>query len=137
RDWSSDVCSSDLIYGSTGNAQLLAYDIGNQTYTVLKDLHTDTRFTSVFGASTYLWQLSADTAQNRFAATVKASGSGNELGAVVWDRASNQVWSYALQSGQGLDEVQLDHTGRYLVIKLLGRQWQVWRLTDPAPSAVM
>jgi len=125
------------VYASTGNARLLAYDFGNQTYTILKDLHTDTRFTNVFGSSSYLWQLSADTAQKRFAATVKATSSGNELGAVVWDRTTDQIWTYALPSGQALDEVQVDHTGRYLVMKLDGRQWQVWRLTDPSPGPVM
>ncbi len=124
------------IYGSTSNARLLVYDFGNHTYTVLKDLKLDSRFTGVWGTSNYLWQLSADTAQTRFAATVRQSG-GTEVGGVVWDRSTDQVWNYRLPSGEALDEVQIDRTGRYLVIKLLGRKWQVWRLSDPSPSAVM
>lgn len=36
-----------------------------------------------------------------------------------------------------MDEAQIDHTGHYLIIKLLGRKWQVWRLTDATAGPVL
>jgi hypothetical protein len=121
-----------------GTARFILYDFGNHTFVVLKDLLTDPAYTGFWGSSgTYLWQMSLSANEERFAATVRESGSGTELGAVIWDASTGQVWNYRIPSGEALDEVQIDRSGSYLVIKLLGRRWQVWKLSDSSPSAVM
>lgn len=124
------------VLASTSQAQLIEYDVAAHTHRVIKHFQQDSRFTSLFGSSSaYLWQLSASEDQHRYAATVR-SGSYQPLGLVVYDVTTDEVWAYTIPSGETLDEGQLDKTGRYLVIKLNGRKWQVWDLTQPSAGPV-
>ncbi len=126
------------LYGSTGQPRIYAYNFTFHSADLLVDLLTVQEYTDFWGSGdTYLWQMSMSRDEGRFAASVRQSGTYAYLGAVVWEDGTNQVWNYRVPPGEAMDEVQLDRTGVYLLIKLLRRRWQVWKLSEPAPSAVM
>jgi hypothetical protein len=124
------------IYGSTGTARLYRHDVEAQRTTLLKDFDSDRRYTGFWDRSTYLWQLMSNLDQTRFCATVRESRGGAEIGAVIWDRGSDELWNYNPPSGKIIDECALDREGRYFLAALSGREWQVWDLESMEPGPV-
>lgn len=123
-------------YASTSDARLYRYDMRSQTPTLLKDFDQDQRFTSEWGTGAYLWQLQSGHVQERFVASVK-DGSGAVVGVVVWDRTTDQVWTYRPPSGEEVDEALIDNQERYVYVLLMGRRSQVLDLETGELSAVL
>ena len=86
--------------------KLWSYNVAKNSYQLLRD------FTPEYGSG-LLWQMSRSIDDNVFAFTVKNS-SYQITGYLVWTRAGNKVYRV---STTDLDEVQIDKTGRYLVVK--------------------
>jgi hypothetical protein len=131
-EWSGT--NANILYGYYG-LKLWAFDVSARTYTLIKD------FTGLVPAG-YLGQMSRSLDDNMFAFTLK-NGSYAPTGYMVWQRDQNRVVRNVSLSN--FDEVELDKTGRYLVVKAefgSGIDFQVvdlqtggtTGLTDPAPD---
>ena len=89
-------------------ALLYAFNAQARSYSLVGDL------SSQFPAGSYLFQMSVSRDDDVFAFTVKNSNS-TVRGYAVWKRSTNTVIHSVTTSI--LDEVQIDKTGRYLVVK--------------------
>jgi hypothetical protein len=124
----------NVLYSYYG-LKVWAYDVAARTYTMVKD------FTGELSAG-YLGQMSKSIDDNVFAFTKKDT-NWVPTGYIVWQRDTNRVLRNVTLSNY--DEVELDKTGRYLVVKAEfggGIDFQVvdlqtgavQSLTDPAPD---
>lgn len=131
-EWSGT--NPNLLYGYYG-LKLWAFDVTARTYILIKD------FTGLVPAG-YLGQMSRSLDDNIFAFTLKDPNYA-PTGYMVWQRDQNRIVRNVSLSN--FDEVELDKTGRYLVVKALfggGVDFQVvdlqtggaQGLTDPAPD---
>src|SRR5215470_12843005 len=96
----------DVVYGHDG-MRLWSYNVVDKKYTLEKD------FVRQLGVGN-LHQMSRSLDDNVFAFTIK-NKSFEKVGYVVWWRASDKI--YKVDSSAEMDEVQLDKTGRFLVVK--------------------
>ena len=85
-----------------------ALNTSTMTYTQVGDV------TSSLPAGSYFWQMSVSRDDNVFAFSFRNPDSSFG-GYVVWQRSTNRV-VYSVNTSD-LDEVQIDKTGRYLVVK--------------------
>ncbi len=131
-EWSGT--NANVLYGYNG-LKLWAYDVSARTYSLVKD------FTGEI-APGYLGQMSRSTDDNVFAFSKKDNGY-SVTGYLVWQRDQNRILRNV--SLGNFDEVQVDKSGRYLVVKAEfggGVDFQVvdlpsgsvQNLTDPAPD---
>jgi len=131
-EWSGT--NPNLLYGYYG-LKLWAFDVSARTYILIKD------FTGLV-PNGYLGQMSRSLDDNMFAFTLKDPNYA-PTGYMVWQRDQNRIVRDVSLSN--FDEVELDKTGRYLVVKALfgaGVDFQVvdlqtggtQGLTDPAPD---
>lgn len=131
-EWSGT--NANILYGYYG-LKLWAFDVSARTYTLIKD------FTGLVPNGS-LGQMSRSLDDNVFAFTVRDT-SYAPTGYMVWQRDQNRIVRNVSLSN--FDEVELDKTGRYLVVKALfggGVDFQsidlqtgsVQGLTDPAPD---
>jgi hypothetical protein len=131
-EWSGT--NANLLYGYYG-LKLWAFDVSARTYILIKD------FTGLV-PNGYLGQMSRSLDDNMFAFTLK-DPTYAPTGYMVWQRDQNRIVRSVSLSN--FDEVELDKTGRYLVVKALfggGVDFQtvdlqtgsVQGLTDPAPD---
>lgn len=121
---------------TTSNSRLYRYDMATQTPTLIKDFDADSRFSSMFGSGVYLWQLQTGHLQERFAASVRNS-SGTVVGVVVWDRTTDDLWTYETPAGEAIDEAHVSNHERYVYIILEGRQSQILDLSDGSLSPIL
>jgi hypothetical protein len=87
--------------------RLYAYDVTTKTYNLIKD------FTGELPAG-HMWQMSRSLDDNIIAFTRRDPNYSN-VGWVVWRRDQNRI--LANTSMSGVDEVQIDKSGRYLNAK--------------------
>src|SRR6185503_13123798 len=87
--------------------RLYAYDVTTKTYNLIKD------FTSELPAG-HMWQMSRSLDDNIIAFTRRDPNYSN-VGWVVWRRDQNRILVNTSMSG--VDEVQIDKSGRYLNAK--------------------
>src|SRR5215813_6141839 len=96
----------DVVYGHDG-MRLWSYNVIDKKYTLEKD------FVRQLGVGN-LHQMSRSRDDNVFAFTIKDKGF-NKTGYVVWWRATDKI--YKVDSGPEMDEVQVDKTGHFLIVK--------------------
>ena len=131
-EWSGT--NANVLYGYNG-LKLWAYDVSARTYSLVKDFTGEV-------APGNLGQMSRSTDDNVFAFTKKDSGY-SATGYLVWQRDQNRILRNV--SLGNFDEVQVDKSGRYLVVKAeFGggvdvqvvdlSSGNVQNLTDPAPD---
>ncbi|PYT09041.1 MAG: hypothetical protein DMF60_03375 [Acidobacteria bacterium] len=124
----------DVLYGYAG-LKLWAYNVSAGTYTLIKD------FTGELSPGS-LGQMSKSVDDNVFAFTKKDSNYA-PTGYLVWQRDQNKILRNV--SLGNYDEVEIDKSGRYLVVKAEfggGVDFQdidlqtgtVQSLTDPSPD---
>jgi hypothetical protein len=94
----------DAIYGHDG-LKLWSYDVAAGVYTLIKDFGPEL-------SPCELWQMSRSLDDNVFAFTLKRSGK--PIGYIAWRRNTNTLYKV---DAQNLDEVQVDKTGQYLIVK--------------------
>lgn len=114
-EWSA--LTANLLYGYTG-LKLYSYDVGSHDYQLVKN------FTGLVSAN-YLGKMSKSDDDNMFAFLIKGPNYA-PLGYVVWQKDTNTIRRSVNLAN--LDEVQLDKTGRYLVVKAVfggGKDFQV------------
>ena len=97
--------NNDVIFCHEG-LKLYSYNVVTRSYTLVKD------FASDFPGE--LWQMSMSSDDNTFGFTVRKS-DGKKTGYIAWRR--NQDSLYGASNMPDLDEVQVDKTGQYLVVK--------------------
>jgi hypothetical protein len=95
---------SDVIYGHDGS-KLWSYNVAANAYTLIKDFGPEL-------PPCELWQMSRSLDDNVFAFTLKRSGK--PVGYIAWRRNTNSLCKVDTEN---LDEVQVDKTGQYLVVK--------------------
>jgi hypothetical protein len=122
-DWQDAIWSStdpNIIYAHANiGTKLWAYNVSSNTYTLVKD------FAGVFGASAtgnsnpYLWQMSKSKDNQTFGFSVRYNDNNSYpyTGYFAWNSATNTFLANNAKPAQGLDEVQIDKSGRYLVVK--------------------
>lgn len=103
-EWSGT--NPNVLYGYH-DLKLWAFDVSARTYTLVKDFAGEL-------PSGYLGQMSRSLDDNVFAFTKKDT-EYRPTGYIVWRRDQNKVLRNV--SLGNLDEVELDKTGRYLVVK--------------------
>jgi hypothetical protein len=122
-DWQDAIWSSsdpNVIYAHANiGTKLWAYNVVANSYTLVKD------FAGAFGASAtgnsnpYLWQMSKSKDDKTFAFSVRNNNNTSYpyTGYLAWNSTTNSFPANSVKPAQGLDEVQLDKSGRYLVVK--------------------
>lgn len=103
--WSST--DPDVIYGHDFNS-LWSYNVASKGYTRVANLST------LLGGGHKVWQMSKSTDDNVFAWTEEDSNYAF-AGYLVYRRSQNAI-VYRVSTME-LDEVQIDKSGRYLVVK--------------------
>jgi len=96
----------DIVFGHDG-MRLWSYSLENKKYTLEKD------FVRQLGVG-HLHQMSRSADDNVFAFTVR-NKNFDKTGYAVWWRDKDVV--YKIDASSEMDEVQLDKSGRYLVVK--------------------
>ena len=104
--WSGINANEVLCHGRY--LKLYSYNVETGAWTTLHDFAGQTTAYS-------LWQMSRSLDDDVFAFTLTAS-NGSKVGYMVWKRSTNQILLQVMDA-TGLDEVQLDKTGRYLLAK--------------------
>jgi hypothetical protein len=100
----------DVIYAHDDiGMHLWTYNVATQTYTEIAD------FSSQYDPGDYLWQMSKNIRNDNVFAFTRRDATYNVAGYLVWKRDTNQV-VYNVNTTQ-LDEVQVDKSGKYLVVK--------------------
>jgi hypothetical protein len=107
----------DVTYGNNGMF-IYAYNVALQTISTV----LDARQILVAGESLN-WQMSKSENDDVFADTF--DGSSENIGYVVWRRSDNRV---LLKKYESVDEVEVDKTGRYLVVTRFGGGTGIWDL---------
>lgn len=97
----------DVVFAHEG-PRLWAYNVVTQSYALLRDFSEEV-------PGQYLWQMSRTPDDNVFAAACRDSSTYAYTGFIAWQRDTNTVLIH--QNAASLDEVQVDKSGRYLVIK--------------------
>jgi hypothetical protein len=114
--WSTT--NPNILYGVThwGPPQKLwVYDASTNSYALVRDFSGD------LAVGEFLWQLSMSEEDGRFAFTVKSQSTSEPVGYIVYQRTTNQILlkvTTPFINGAEINEVQLDKSGRYLVIPL-------------------
>ncbi|MBI4638147.1 MAG: Ig-like domain-containing protein [Candidatus Rokubacteria bacterium] len=93
---------------STGS-QLLRYDVSTKQFQTVFDVAPQ------FGSDKYIWQTHSSDDDLVHSATLRATGTWEMLGCVVYHEDTTQ-FSYFPKTGS-YDECQIDKSGRYLLIK--------------------
>jgi hypothetical protein len=109
--WSGD--DPDLLYGLIGLA-IYAFHPSTQTFTRVAD------FSSRFPRGDFLWQLSMSRHDEVFAFSRRrpnAKGGSDYVGYAAYRRSDNSFILDQSIINNDLDEVQIDKTGRWLVVK--------------------
>jgi hypothetical protein len=100
----------NILFGlSFINPRIWSLNVVTRSWTLVRD------FSNIFSPGDYPWQMSMSMDGDTFAFTRKKSTSQN-LGYVVYRRSTDQVLLSI--SDPGIDEVQIDKSGRYLGIPL-------------------
>jgi len=103
----------DTLYGGIGLA-IYAYHPSSQTFTRVAD------FSNKFPRGDFLWQLSMSRDDEIFAFSRRrpnGQGSSDYVGYSVYRRSDNSLVLDQPISKNDLDEVQIDKSGRWLVVK--------------------
>lgn len=114
--WEDSIWSGsdpDVIYGHEG-PRLWAYNVASKSYDLVKD------FTSALPANSDIWEMSKSRDDQTFAFTVRDlsnPSAGVRAGYGAWSRTQDAMLINQGLPVQGLDEVQIDKSGRYLVVK--------------------
>lgn len=118
----------DVTYGNNG-AAIYAYNVATQSMTTVLNAG------QILAAGERLnYQMSKSENDDVFADTF--DGSSENIGYVVWRRSDNKV---LLKQYESADEVEIDKTGRYLIVSFTGGSVRVWdlqttsTLLNPAP----
>src|SRR5947207_9417485 len=99
----------DVIYAHDNiGMHLWSYNVATKTYVLIAD------FTSQYNPGDYLWQMSKDIKHDNVFGFTRRDAAYNVVGYLVWKRDANLV-TYNVNTSQ-LDEVQVDKSGRYLVV---------------------
>jgi hypothetical protein len=98
--------SPEIIFGHDG-LKLWAYNVATQTYALLKDFSSELEPGEIF-------QMSRSIDDNVFAFTRK-DAKGKTLGYGVWRRDKDDL--FKVDASSEMDEVQVDKTGKFLVVK--------------------
>lgn len=88
--------------------------------TVLKD------FTGKFPSTTYITQLTTDTAGRVFSFHTRDRVTGAHLQPAVWDRTTNLTYVFPKKTGYTLDESKVDKAGKYAMINYDDRTTVLW-----------
>jgi hypothetical protein len=119
-----DRSAPNTLYSvASGGCKFLSVNTATLAPTLLKDLNTDTRFTSVFGTTGRgLAYLRTDSTQVRLLATVIDAATATPVGLIVWEKTgTNALWIYKAPDACAqivASEARLDSTGRYLKVAL-------------------
>jgi hypothetical protein len=110
-DWQDAIwsgTSANILYAQRG-LKLWAYNTASRTYALVKDFSGEL-------PGKYLWQMSKSVDDSRFAFTLEDVNNNYARTAyMVWDKTQDKIIYQRAVSA--LDEVQLDKSGRYLVVK--------------------
>jgi hypothetical protein len=114
--WEDAIWSStnpDILYcHDIVGPRLWAYNVATNTYTLAKD------FSSLLPANSYLAQISKSHDDSTFGFTIRNASDYSMIGYGAWTaQTPNAMLVNNPLPLQGLDEVQVDKTGRYLVVK--------------------
>jgi hypothetical protein len=124
--WEDAVWSAtdpNILYAHDNvGSRLWAYNVSTRTYSLLKNFNTlNNSASNPTGTGTFIAQMSVSNNSDVFAFTVRNHPAGTEnypiTGYAAWKASTNAMTVNAPIPSQGLDEVQIDKTGRYLVIK--------------------
>lgn len=113
--WSG--ANPDLIYGNNGTS-IYAYNVASQTISLVVDARQ-----FLLASERLNWQMSKSENDDVFADTF--DGSSENIGYIVWRRSDNKV---LLKQYESVDEVEIDKTGRYLVVTRFGGGTGIWDL---------
>ena len=102
--WSGS--DTDVILCHDG-LKLYSYNVVSRRYALVKDFGSDL-------PPGDLWQMSMSVDDNSFGFTVRDT-NGKVTGYIAWRRSQNSL--YRVDNTPDLDEVQVDKTGQYLVVK--------------------
>src|SRR5204863_31033 len=100
-----------LVYVVSNLNKLWSYNVATNTFALVKDF-------SALLPGEYQWQMHRSLDDDKFSWTRRKASDYSVLGYAVYSRAQNQIIYQADLGPTDLDEVQLDKTGRYLVVKL-------------------
>lgn len=115
----------NIVYGHSITNLLVAFNASTQTTTTIKD------FSGIVPSGGQLNQMSMSADDNVFAFHVTNS-SGTPVGYVVWKRSTNTLLLNRTESG--IDEVQIDKTGRYLEAGFTSGNNRIWDLQASPPA---
>ena len=90
--------------------EMRRWDVIDHTYETVFDVTTE------FGTGHYIWQMSSSKDDAVHAATLRQSSDYAMLGCVVYFEQTDD-FEYFPHQGNGMDECQIDKSGRWLVIK--------------------
>jgi hypothetical protein len=115
----------NIIYGHSTTNLLVAFNASTQATTTIKD------FSGIVPSGGQLQQMSMSADDNVFAFHVTNS-SGTPVGYLVWQRSTNTLLLNRTESG--IDEVQIDKTGRYLEAGFTSGNNRIWDLQANPPT---
>jgi hypothetical protein len=119
--------SPDHIYGHNEVHRLWAYDVTSQQYTMIKD------FSSSLLLSGDLAQMSKSLDDQVFAFTL-TDALGEPAGYLAWHRGRDQI--LVRKEVTNLNEVQVDKSGRYLIVVYLDRLDEIFDLAPSTPTLI-
>jgi hypothetical protein len=105
--WYFSASRPDQLYISDG-PKLLRYDVVTHLFDTVFDV------TSRFGSGRQIWQAHSSNNDLVHSATLRVSGTNNNLGCLVFHEATGE-YSFFPRKG-AFDECHIDKSGRYLVI---------------------
>ncbi len=122
--WSAS--DPNIVYGHSITSLLVAFNASTQTTTTIKD------FSSIVPSGGQMNQMSMSADDNVFAFHLTNS-SGTPVGYIVWKRSTNTLLLNRTESG--IDEVQIDKTGRYLEAGFTSGNNKIWDLQANPPTS--
>jgi carbon monoxide dehydrogenase subunit G len=119
--------SPDHIYGHNEVHRLWAYNVASQLYTMIKD------FSSSMLPNGNLAQMSRSLDDQVFAFTL-TDALGEPAGYLVWNRGRDQI--LVREEVPNLNEVQVDKSGRYLIVVYVDGHDEVFDLAPFPPTLI-
>jgi hypothetical protein len=123
-DWQDAIWSStdpNVIYAHPNiGTKLWAYNVSSNSYALVKDFSVVAGTPSATGnTNPYLWQMSKSKDDNTFGFSIRYNDNNSYAytGYIAWNKPTNTFLVNNAKPAQGLDEVQVDKSGRYLVVK--------------------
>ncbi|MDZ4660659.1 MAG: fibronectin type III domain-containing protein [Pseudomonadota bacterium] len=110
----------DIIYGNNGYG-IYSFNLATQSNTLIMNAEQH-----LLAGERLNWQMSRSEDDNIFADSFN-SGTTENAGYVVWRRSDNRV--LLKQYGSGINEVEIDKTGRYLAVNFDGGLERIWDLS--------